>query len=136
MKKINVIFDDSDKIEGYSNISAEQVSSLTNGTCEEIFCLTLDKYNYDARLNLIVVLCKKLSNLGLLTLKFINGTKICRDAFKGNATSRSLSSIVNQSKSIFFESDIHEIVAQIDNMIIFKTFNNNTEITTVLQKKL
>lgn len=137
MNKINLIFNDIDsKIEGYNNLSVEQAENLTNGTCEEIICTILDKYTYDIRINLIATLCKKLSNLGFLTLKFINGTKICKDVAHGNSNSRFLSSIINESHSIFLESDMMEIISQTSGIVLHKTFNDNLYLTIVLQKKL
>lgn len=138
MKKINIIDNDNskDEIEGYNNLPVEQIGSLSNGTCSEIICTILDKSKYDNRINTIINLYKKLSNLGFLTLKFINGTKLCKDVMKGNSNSRFISSIVSQSESIFLESDIIEIISQIEGAKIHKTYNDNYYSIVVIQKKL
>lgn len=136
MKKINIITNDKEEIDNYNNISIEQAKALSNGTCAEIMCTNLDKFPYDDRINAIVNLYKKLSNLGFLTLKFINGTKLCKDVSRGNSNSRFLSSVISESQSVFLESDIIEIISQIEGATIYKTYNDNSYLTVVIQKKL
>jgi len=136
MNKINIINTDQEKIDGYYNINIEQAGKLINGTVEEMVCVVLDKYSYKDRISNLIMMCKKLGNLGLLTLKFVNATKICKDVIKGNMSSQHLSSVVLESNSLFLESDIIEIVSQIENIKIYKMYNDNTNTVIVLQKKL
>lgn len=136
MNKINIVISGSDNIEGYNNITVDDLLKITNGTCNEIICSILDYYPYDERISLLANLCKKLSNLGLLTIKFIDASKICKDVIKGNCSSQFLSSLVNKYKSFFLEHDITELVSQIDSMRIYKTYNDNINSIIVLQKNI
>lgn len=136
MNKINIVVTESDHIDGYHNLNIDDLSKVINGTCSEIICTVLDNYLYKDRITNIVNLCKKLSNSGFLTLKFLNATKICKDVAKGNAGSQFLSGIVSQCQSLFLDSDMIELVAQMEGIQIHKTYNDNTHVTVVLQKKL
>ena len=96
----------------------------------------LDQLNASSRIELINILTKKVENLGFITLKFINTTKICKDLIKGNSNSQYLSNIVENSKSLFVDSDMIDILSKIDNISIQKTYYDNIYSIIVLQKKL
>lgn len=136
MNKINIITDETENLEGYHNIDLKTLSQITNGTCDEIICTILDKLNYTDRINTVALLCRKIVDGGSLTLKFINGSKICKDCAKGNMSTQSLSNIIDKSKSMFLESDIIELVSQTEGININKIFNDNISLMVVLQKKL
>jgi len=135
--KINIMYDQyGEEIDGFTNISHDQITNVINGTINEIICSVLDYCEYQERINLIITLCKKIANNGTITFKFINGTKLFKDAIKGNSNSQYLSKIIKDSKSLFLESDVLEVVSQINAVQIFKQFNSNEYSILVLQKKL
>lgn len=136
MNKINVTIAGNETLDGYYNMELDQVPKITNGTCDEIICSVLDKLSYSDRVEAIVLLCRKLSDKGFLTLKFINGSKICKDCSKGNMNSEFLSNLIKNANSLFLESDIVELISQIEAISLHKTFNDNISTTVVLQKKL
>jgi hypothetical protein len=136
MNKLNIVITESDNLDGYFNLTIDHLDKVTNGTCGEIICGVLDSYLYKDRVSYIVNLCKKLTNSGFLTFKFLNATKICKDVAKGNANSQFLSNIVAQSKSLFLDSDMIEIISQMDGIKIYKIYNDNNHVVIVLQKKL
>jgi hypothetical protein len=136
MNKLNIIDGNSNRLEGYFNLTIDKLNDIINGTSEEIICETLDTYAYKDRIDHILLMCKKLSNQGSLTLKFINGTKLCKDASKGNCGSQYLSNIVLNSKSLFLDSDIIELISQLQDIKIYKTYNDNLYLVVVLKKQL
>ncbi|MEX0597211.1 MAG: hypothetical protein WD512_11985 [Candidatus Paceibacterota bacterium] len=136
MNKINVIITESDNLEGCYNLKSDDLNKVINGTCPEIICGVLDSYSYKDRVSNIVSFSKKLSNSGFLTLKFINATKICKDVSRGNSSSQFLSTIVAQSQSLFLDSDMIELVSQMDGIKIHKIYNDNSHVIVVLQKKI
>ena len=138
MKKINVVItnNESTDMDSFDNVSVDIVKKITNGTCSEIICSILDQLNASSRIELINILTKKVENLGFITLKFINTTKICKDLIKGNSNSQYLSNIVENSKSLFVDSDMIDILSKIDNISIQKTYYDNIYSIIVLQKKL
>ena len=62
MNKINIIVAESDNLDGYHNLTIDDLNKVINGTCSEIICTALDNYVYKDRITNIVNLCKKLSN--------------------------------------------------------------------------
>lgn len=136
MSKINIVNTESDILEGYSNLNIDEVKNITNGTCSEIVCTVLDKLDFNSRMEMINILCKKIANLSFITFKFFNATKLCKDLIKGNINSAFLSKIVAENESLFIESDMIEIITQISNIGIHKIYNDNQYTVIVLQKKL
>lgn len=138
MRKINVVIsnDPSTDMDSFENISVDMVKKVTNGTCSEIICSILDKISLSERVELVNILSKKIENLGFLTLRFINATKICKDIIKGNSNSQHLSTIVENSKSLFMDSDMLDMLLKIDNISIHKMYYENIYTIIVLQKQL
>lgn len=136
MNKLNIVNSENDHINGYENIKIENINSVINGTCENIICSVLDSFSYKDRLSSIVTMCKKLSNMGSLTLRFIDGTRLCKDAYKGNVNSSFISGVLEQTKSIFLDSDITELVSQMQDINIAKAYNDNLYCIVILQKNL
>lgn len=136
MTKINIVTTKEDVLEGYLNLNVDEFKQVTNGTCSEIICTILDKLDFATRLETISVAIKKVENLGFITFKFFNATKLCKDLIKGNINSGFLSKIVSENESLFIESDMIEIITQISNIAIHKMYNDNQNTVIVLQKKL
>ncbi|MFN9954677.1 MAG: hypothetical protein ACK55I_16395 [bacterium] len=136
MNKLNIINTNSGKLEGYFNLTIDKLNDIINGTSEEIICEVLDTYSYKDRVDNILLMCKKLSNEGSLTLKFINATKLCKDVSKGNCGSQFLSNIVLNSQSLFLDSDIIELISQLQDIKIYKMYNDNLYLVVVLKKQL
>lgn len=138
MKKINVVMsnNESTDMDSFDNVSVDIVKKITNGTCSEIICSILDQLNANDRIELMNVLAKKVENLGFITLKFINATKVCKDLIKGHSNSQYLSGIIENNKSLFIDSDMIDILSKIDNISIQKTYYDNIYNIIVLQKKL
>lgn len=139
MNKINILINEDDKthiLDGYYNLTMDSIDKIINGTCEEIICATLDTNEYQERISNTVKLCKKLANNGYLTIKFLDGTKLCKDVYRGNSSGQYLSNIVSKSKSLFLDSDLMEMVSQMQDIKLHKMYNDNNYIVAVLQKKL
>lgn len=136
MTKINIINSQEDMLDSYKNMSIAEAKELTNGTCSEIICTILDKMTFSDRVEAVHILSKKIANLGLITLKFFNATKLCKDLIKGNINGQFLSKIISENKSLCIESDMMEILAQTKNINIQKIYNDNQHIVLVLQKKV
>lgn len=136
MTKINIVATKDDTLEGYLNLSLDEFKQVTNGTCSEIVCTILDRLDFTTRLETISIATKKAENLGFITFKFFNATKLCKDLIKGNINSGFLSKIVSENESLFIESDMIEVITQINNIAIHKMYNDNQYTVIVLQKKL
>ncbi len=136
MKKINIIQSDTDRIDSFLNLNIEELKGITNGTCDEIICTILDKLEYSDRIAIVHLISKKIANLGFITLKFLNATKLSKDVAKGNVNSQFMSKIILENKSLFIESDMIEILSQINNVSIHKSYNDNQYIVMVLQKNI
>lgn len=121
--KINLIIQDTDKIDGYENIYINDFQQKTNGSVDEIICTILDKLEYSARLNLLGAIVKKLSFEGTCTIKILNAFSILKHSLEGKINSKSLSDIINNSKSLLFESDMMDLFNQIQYIDVIKVYN-------------
>jgi len=135
MSKYNLVLNkDTPPINNINNVTLTEFSNVVSGTAENILCEILDGLTYEERLKTIGLMIKKLSFGGEITVKFINAYKICKDLIKGDINSKSWSEIVENSKSMFVESDILEIISKTDKIKINKIYNSNNHIIAVLKK--
>ena len=135
MIKYNLITADTQEtISGFDNLNILNLDKLINGTIDFIVCETLDKLEYIERLKTINVIFKKLSFGGEVTFKFFNAYQLCKSVIKGDITSKSLSESINNLSSLFIESDMIDLVNQIDNIKIVKIYNNNNHIIINIKK--
>lgn len=136
MIKYNLITQNSseEKIAGFDNLDIANLDKLINGTIDFIVCECLDKLDYLSRLKVISTIFKKLSFGGEVTFKFFNSYQLCKNIIKGDMTSKALSEIVGSVQSLFLESDMMDLINQMENVKIIKIYNNNNHIVMNIKK--
>lgn len=123
-----------EKISGFDNLDISNLDKLINGTIDFIVCESLDSLDYASRLKVIATIFKKLSFGGEVTFKFFNSYQLCKNVIKGDMTSKSLSETIASAQSLFLESDMMDIINQMENAKIIKIYNNNNHIVMNIKK--
>lgn len=136
MIKYNLITQNSSQsaISGFDNLDVDNLDKLINGTIDFIVCESLDDLDYVSRLKIINTIFKKLSFGGEVTFKFLNSYQLCKNIIKGDMTSKSLSEVVASVNSLFLESDMMDIINQMESVKIIKIYNNNNHIVMNIKK--
>lgn len=136
MIKYNLITQNSSQetISGFDNLDVTNLDKLINGTIDFIVCESLDSLDYISRLKVISTIFKKLSFGGEATFKFLNSYQLCKNIIKGDMTSKFLSEVVASVNSLFLESDMMDLINQMENVKIIKIYNNNNHIVMNIKK--
>lgn len=135
IEQINVVVDkEKDIVQGYNNISVEDISSITNGYVQTIIFTTLDKLENNKR-NLVFIEClKKLTFGGQLTIKFLNLMLLASRVKSNYINGVKFSEVVDELKSFWTESDFMELIAGINNYKVVKIINEDLNIIAVIEK--
>jgi len=134
MKYNLVLTNDTNKISGINNILLDDMNNIVNGTASLIMCEILDQLEYEKRIKILSDAIRKISFGGEVVIKFLNIYKICKELIKGNVNSKSFSSFVSNSNSVFLESDIFELISKTPHINIHKLYNSDNHIIVHIQK--
>lgn len=133
--QINVVVDSTkDSVDGYNNISVDQIASITNGYVTNIIMTTLDKLDSDKRNAIFIECLKKLSFGGQLTIKFLNLILLASRIKSSYINGNKFSEIIAESKSFWTESDFMELIAGLNDYKLIKIINEDLNIIAVIEK--
>lgn len=136
MIKVNICVSQNDEIEGYHNITTNQVSALVNGSVDDIMFACMDDVGIEDRARLIAEILSKIKHGGSATFKFADVFAMGRDMYMGTISTKSLSDLICKKQSLGYESDILETVDRFPQFSIKNRYNNNQNIVLTVTKDL
>lgn len=133
--QINIVVDqNTDSVDGYNNISIENLPGLTNGYVESIIFTTIDKLDSKSRQEYFVECLKKLCHGGSLTVKFLNLNQIATKLKNSHMNGKEFANLIRGVNSCWTERDFLEFISNINGFGLIKMFYENANIVAVLQK--
>lgn len=136
MKKVNLCISENDSISDFFNVSVSQIDSVPNGSIENINVAIINGLEYEEAKNILIQSLKKLKNEGLLTIEILDILTVAKDIFYGSATSKSVSAVLSNIKSVFYEQEIIDIVTNFPQFKIQNRYKDNNNIVMVVYKEL
>lgn len=134
--KINLCLSEQYIIPGYQNITPNQISSLINGSVDEIVFRGLDLITYDQRSQIIVDILNKIKHKGEITLEFLDIITISKEIYLGSMTSKTISGLIDGKRSLGYEHDILDIVQNFPQFKIKNKYNNGQNIIITIVKEI
>lgn len=135
MIKVNVCLSETDAIDGYNNISINQLGTLVNGSIDELVFRNLDGISHEARISTVSDLLSKIKYDGSLTIEILDLMAIGKEMFNGSITSKSLSALLSGARSVGYEFDIVEQIANFQSFIIRNKYTRNFKLTIIITKQ-
>jgi len=123
--KINICLSDQDVIDGYQNISISQIDSIVNGSIDEILFTKLDNVSYNERLPLISNVLNKMKYNGILVIELLDLIAIGKDISSGSLSSKTVSSLIQNTVSVSYEFDILEHIGNFPQYKVQKKYSHN-----------
>lgn len=136
MNKINVCLAENHAISGYNNILIENLENIVNGSIDDILFIYSDQIDHPSRNSVIMTLFKKLRNKGTLNLVFCNIYSICKQIYKTNMSSSTISSLLASKRSFMTEAELDEIVYSLKELSIINKQYNNNNIVVKIKKEM
>lgn len=136
MTKINICLSEKDVIDGYQNITPNQLNTIVNGSVNEIIFRGLDFVTNEQRSQIIVDILNKVKNNGEVTFEFLDLVTMSKEAYLGSMTSKAISSLIDGKRSLGYEDDIVHIVENFPQFKIKNRFNHGQNIVMTIIKEL
>jgi hypothetical protein len=135
INQINIVVDkEKDIVTGYSNIGIENIFQITNGYVNNIVFTTIDKVDQENRNKIFMELCKKLNHGGSITVKFLNPDALAHKIKNGSLSSEGFSSLVNDLRSSWMESDFLGFVSGLNGFNLLKHIHEDVYSIAVIEK--
>lgn len=132
--KINICLSEQDSIDGYNNISINQIPNIINGSVDEIMFKKLDNIPYQDRISTLSSLLNKIKYNGHLILEITDIMQVGRDMSSGTLTSKTASAIIAPIVSVCYEFDILNQLANFPNFTIQNRYGHNYKLTINITK--
>lgn len=136
MIKINICLTEQDAINGYTNVSINQLNGLVNGSIDEIIFRRIDGLSYEERVPILSTMLLKMKYNGILILEMLDLMSVGKEMFVGSITSKSLSTLLSQVTSVGYEFDIIDQLSNFPNYLIRNKHSHNHKLTlTIIKNK-
>lgn len=135
-RNINIVLEDSKKIEGYENINIQDINNVINGYVNNIICECLDNIDFLQRLDVVKAIIGKLAFGGMATFKFVNATMFANRIIKNEIDVKKISDTIAEIRSLWTESMILEIFSSLPNLKIDKNYIENVHTVITVTKAL
>lgn len=135
-RNINIVLDDSNKLEGYENVNIQDMNNIINGYVNNIICECLDKIDFVQRIDAVRAIVGKLSFGGTATFKFINATMFANRIIKNEIDVQKMSDIIIGTRSLWTESMILEVFSSLPNLKIDKNYIEHVYTVITVTKSL
>ena len=135
INRINIVVDEqTDMIDGHSNVSIENVKQITNGYVNNIVFNTIDKIDQQDRDPVFVELLKKLTHGGSITLKFLNPESVAKRIKNSSITGAGFTSCIKDVKSVWMETEFLGLMSSISGFNLIKNIHEDIYSIVVIVK--
>jgi hypothetical protein len=135
-RNINIVLENSDKLEGYENVNIQDMNNIINGYVNNIVCECLDNIEFMQRLDAVKAIIGKLAFGGTATFKFINATMFANRIIKNETDVQKISDIISGKRSLWTESMILEVFSSLPNLKIDKNYIEHVHTVITVTKAL
>lgn len=136
MNKINICALEKDVIQGYQNITPNQIGNLINGSIDEIIFKGLDIIPHDQRNQIIADILSKIKSGGQAIFEFLDIISMSKEIYLGSMSSKAISARIDGKRSLGYENDIVEIIANFPQFKIKHRHNNGDTIVITINKEI
>lgn len=136
MNKANICISEKDIIAGYQNISPNQINTLINGSLDEIIFRQIDLIPFDQRNQIIADILSKVKNSGQAIFEFLDIILMAKEIYLGSMSSKTVSGLIDGKRSLGYENDILELIANFPQFKIKNRYNNGASIVVTITKEI
>ena len=136
MNKANVCISEQYTIPGYKNITPSQISAIINGSLDEIIFKGLDFIEYEQRGQIIAEILSKVKSGGQAILEFLDIISMSKEVYLGSMSSKALSGLIDGKRSLGYENDILDIIANFPQFQIKHRHANGPSIAITISKEI
>lgn len=136
MNKTNVCISEKDVIPGYNNITPNQINNLINGSIDEIIFKNLDLIAFDQRGQIVADILSKIKSGGQAIFEFLDIISVAKEIYLGSMTPKTLSGLIDGKRSLGYENDLLELIANFPQFKIKHRYNNGSFIVVTISKEI
>lgn len=136
MIKTNICISEKDVIAGYQNLTPTQIPNLVNGSIDEIIFKGLDLVPYEQRNQIIADILSKVKSGGQAIFEFLDIIAMAKEVYLGSMSSRAISGLVDGKRSLGYENDLLELIANFPQFHIKNRHNNGASIVVTINKEI
>jgi hypothetical protein len=135
INRINIVVDEqTDMMDGHSNISIDNIRQITNGYVNNIVFNTIDKIDQKNRDSVFIELLKKLTHGGSITLKFINPESVAKRIRSSSLTGAGFTSCIKDIKSVWMQPEFLGLLSSISGFNLIKNIHEDIYSIVVISK--
>jgi hypothetical protein len=135
INRINIVVDEqTDMMDGHSNISIDNIRQITNGYVNNIVFNTIDKIDQKNRDSVFIELLKKLTHGGSITLKFINPESVAKRVGSSSLTGAGFTSCIKDIKSVWMQPEFLGLLSSISGFNLIKNIHEDIYSIVVISK--
>ena len=135
INRINIVVDEeTDMMDGHSNVGIENIKQITNGYVNNIVFNTIDKIDQKSRDSVFVELLKKLTHGGSITVKFMNPESVAKRIKNSSITGAGFTSCVKDVKSVWMETEFLGLLSSISGFNLIKHIHEDIYSIIVISK--
>jgi len=136
MNKINICVSEKDVIQGYQNITPNQINTLINGSLDEIIFKGLDLIPFDQRNQIIADILSKIKSGGQAIFEFLDIISMAKEIYLGSMSSKAVSGLIDGKRSLGYENDLLELIGNFPQFQIKNRYNNGSSIVVTINKEI
>ena len=136
MNKINICVSEKDVIQGYQNITPTQITNLINGSVDEIIFKGLDFIPYEQRNQIVADILSKIKSGGQAIFEFLDIIAMAKEIYLGSMTPKTISGLIDGKRSLGYENDLLELIANFPQFQIKNRHNNGASIVVTINKEI
>ena len=136
MNKINICVSEKDVIQGYQNITPNQINTLINGSLDEIIFKGLDLIPFDQRNQIIADILSKIKSGGQAIFEFLDIISMAKEIYLGSMSSKAVSGLIDGKRSLGYENDLLELIGNFSQFQIKNRYNNGSSIVVTINKEI
>jgi hypothetical protein len=136
MNKINICVSEKDVIQGYQNITPNQINTLINGSLDEIIFKGLDLMPFDQRNQIIADILSKIKSGGQAIFEFLDIISMAKEMYLGSMSSKAASGLIDGKRSLGYENDLLELIGNFPQFQIKNRYNNGSSIVVTINKEI